>query len=551
MNAPRAFRLILPLLLVAAFLARPVLAQTQAGAPAGAFAPIPPVENPVLAPAPVPAAASSEIQSLLTGTGALAISGRRLDRAQLAAIYSKRDFRPLWSGQQRAELVAALAAAPSQGLDPGAFALPETDPAQGDILLTDAFLRYAQALVRGRVSPGDFEKDYRMPQPGFDADAALAKALKNGPAASLAALAPSDPGYALLRQAYLRYQAYVANQAWRPMELALPLQPGDGGGDVAKLRQRLAAENYLAPGNLAGNPDNSAQYDDDLRKAVTRFQANHGLPQDGIVNRATLVALNVSPGERLREIRLNLERDRALPRDIPPDRVEINIPDASLVLYRGGRPDLVMHAMVGSTDHPSPVLLTRMTAVTFNPQWIVPSSIIRAEIAPAMQKDPNYLARYNYAYVATPDGKQLIQKPGPGNALGRVKFEMPNALEIYLHDTPMQAYMDRSRRALSHGCIRVGDPRALAQQVLATSPNWNRDAIDAAIASGKTQTVALPHGIPVYLFYRTVYADADGTVEFRNDLYGRDRLLNQALLKRDLSEQLAPEPRLADLPGKG
>ena len=547
MNAPRNFRLILPLLLAAAFLARPVLAQTQEGAPAGAFAPIPPAVDAAPAPALNMPASSSEIRNLLAGSGELTISGRHIDRAELAAIYRQRDFRPLWSGPQRAELTSVLANAPAQGLDPGAFALPAADAAQADVLQTDAFLRYAQAQARGRVSPADFEKDYRMPQPGFDADVALAKALKIGPAAALAALAPAYPAYDRLRRAYARYQAYAADPAWRPMELALPLQPGDSGDDVLKLRQRLAAENYP----VAGTPDNVAAYDDDLRKAVMRFQENHGLPPDGIVNRATLTALNVTPGERLREIRLNLERDRALPRDIPPDRVEINIPDASLVLYRGGRPDLVMHAMVGSTDHPSPVLLTRMTAVTFNPQWIVPSSIIRAEIAPAMQKDPNYLARYNYAYVATPDGKQLIQKPGPGNALGRVKFEMPNALEIYLHDTPMQAYMDRSRRALSHGCIRVGDPRALAQQVLATSPNWNRDAIDAAIASGKTQTVALPHGIPVYLFYRTVYADADGTVEFRNDLYGRDRLLNQALLKRDLSEQLAPEPRLADLPGKG
>jgi murein L,D-transpeptidase YcbB/YkuD len=548
MNVLRAFRLLLPLLLAAAFLARPVQVQAQAGA----FAPIPPAED--AAPALAAPGAASEIRNLLAGAGDFTISGRRLDRVDLAAIYRKRDFRPLWSGPPRAELVASLAEAPSQGLDPGAFALPETDPAQGDILLTDAFLRYAQALARGRVSPGDFEKDYRMPQPAFDADAALAKALKIGPAAALAALAPSDPGYALLRQAYLRYQAYVSSQAWRPVELALPLQPGDSGDDVAKLRQRLAAENYLAPqnpaGNPAGSPDHAALYDGDLQAAVARFQETHGLPPDGIVNRATLTALNISPGERLREIRLNLERARALPRDIPPARVEINLPDASLVLYRGGQAALAMHAMVGSSAHPSPVLLTRMTAVTFNPQWIVPGSIIRAEIAPAAQKDPDYLARYGYAYVATKGGKQLVQKPGPGNALGRVKFEMPNALEIYLHDTPMQAYMDRSRRALSHGCIRVGDPRALARSVLAGLSGWTDEAIGAAIDSGKTQTVALKQAIPVYLFYRTVYADAGGAVEFRADLYGRDRLLNQALLKRDLAEQLAPEPRLAGLPGK-
>ncbi len=502
--------------------------------------------TPMLARAQAPAASSPPtIASLLSGEGDLVISGRRLDRAQLSALYAKHDFHPLWNETRRAELIAALADAPSHGLDPGAFALPETDPSRTDILQTDDFLRYAQALARGRVSPAEFETDWAMPQPSFDPAAALARAQKDGVAATLASLAPADDDYARLRQAYARYKAYALAQAWRPMNLTLPLKPGDSGDDVALLRQRLLAEGFIAP----GNPDLDAQYGDDLTAAVKRFQETHGLPADGNVGRATLTALNATPGERMRQIRLNLERRRSMPREAPPTRVEVDVPDASVVYYENGAAPLSMRAVVGLPDRPTPVLKTRMTAVTFNPFWNVPSSIIVAEIRPALKKDPHYLERNDYATIDVPGGKQLVQKPGPKNALGKIKFEMPNALDIYLHDTPAGGLFARVRRAWSHGCVRLGNPRELARRVLAAT--WAMADIDAAVATGKTQTVPLPHAIPVYMFYWTAFADPDGTVEFRDDLYGRDRRLNQALVKRDLSEQLAPQARhLAAEPGK-
>ena len=501
---------------------------------------------PLSALAQAPAAPNPPtISSLLSGEGDLVLAGRKLDRAQLSAIYQKHDFRPLWNEERRADLVAALADAPSHGLDPGAFALPETDAARADIMQTDDFLRYAQALARGRVSPADFETDWSMPQPAFDTSSALARAQKDGVAATLAALAPADTDYARLRAAYARYKAYTPSQAWRPIDLALPLKPGDSGGDVARLRQRLLAEGFVSP----GNPDDDQRYGDDLQAAVTRFQETHGLPADGIVGRATLTALNASPGERMRQIRLNLERRRSMPRENPSTRVEVEVPDASVVLYQDGAEPLTMRAVVGLPDRPTPVLKTRMTAVTFNPPWNVPSSIIVAEIRPALKKDPHYLERNDYAYIDVPGGRQLIQKPGPKNALGKIKFEMPNALDIYLHDTPASGLFARVRRAWSHGCVRLGNPRELARRVLAAA-NWTMESIDAAISSGKTQTIPLPHAIPVYMVYWTAFADPDGTVEFRDDLYGRDRRLNQALVKRDLAEQLAPAPRLAAVPGK-
>jgi L,D-transpeptidase YcbB len=488
---------------------------------------------------------SAAIEALLQSGHSAAIAGRTVDRDLLSEIYAARDFRPLWGAQSGAALRAALADAPSHGLDPGAFALPAAGLAETDILLTDDFLRYARALARGQVTPGDFEHDWAMPQPAFDPVALLKRARAAGVAAALAALPPQDAAYERLRRAYARYQNYAKSAAWRPIALALPLHPGDNNPRVAALRARLAAEGLDVGSSPAGTV-----YDGALVAAVKKFQAARGLPPDGTVGYATLAALNISPGERMREIRLNLERRRAMPRESPATRVEINVPDSSVVLYQDGAPTLAMRAVVGSNEHPTPVLKTRMTAVTFNPFWNVPASIVANEILPALEKDPDYLTKNDYIYVETAGGQQLVQKPGSKNALGHIKFEMPNAFDIYLHDTPRQDFMDRSRRALSHGCIRVSDPRAMARLVLAFDPAWTPAAIDAAISSGKTRTVPLPHPIPVYFYYWTAWVDADGTTEFRNDIYGRDRRLNQALVARDLAEQLAPAASAASLPGR-
>jgi murein L,D-transpeptidase YcbB/YkuD len=252
----------------------------------------------------------------------------------------------------------------------------------------------------------------------------------------------------------------------------------------------------------------------------------------------------------MREIRLNLERWRLLPRERPAARVEVNVADPSAVLYQDNAPTLTMRVVVGALDHPTPVLRARMSAVLLNPPWIIPSSIIQNEIRPAIKQDPDYLAKNDMAYVDVNGGRQLEQLPGPKNALGKIKFEMPNSLDIYLHDTSAPLVFGRSRRALSHGCVRVDNPRELARQVLASDPKWQMDAIDAAIATGKTLSVPLPHAIPVYIFYWTAYVDADGTVEFRDDVYGRDKRLNQALIQRDQGEQLSPA-RAGLAPGQG
>lgn len=478
------------------------------------------------------------IAALLQKGSTITLAGRSVQTATLQRIYAARGDRPIWDDERRAALMAALAEAPSHGLDPRAFAVPRADPTAAELLLTDAFVRYAQALGRGLVAMNDVDRDWAMTQPSVDSGAALKQALAHGIAPTLAALAPQDGGYARLRRAYLRYRDYAQHAAWQPIALALPFKPGASGPDVVTLRHRLAAEGLVPPGD---SPD----FDADLSAALGRFQGARGLPASGVVTEATLAALNIAPGARLRTIRLNLERLRAMPRDLPSTRIEVNVPGSLVVLFQNGKPALTMRAVVGALEHPTPVLQTRMVAVTFNPPWVVPSSIIAKEIRPAVVKDPDYLKRHDYTYIDVPGGKQLIQRPGPRNALGRIKFEMPNRFDVYLHDTSRQDLMDRTRRALSHGCIRLDNPRALALHLLASNSAWTLEAIDAAIATGKTRTVSLPKPVPVYVLYETAFADADGTVEFRTDIYDRDGRLDEALVARDLREQLRPPPAAA------
>jgi murein L,D-transpeptidase YcbB/YkuD len=197
-----------------------------------------------------------------------------------------------------------------------------------------------------------------------------------------------------------------------------------------------------------------------------------------------------------------------------------------------------MRTIVGAAVHPTPVLRARMSSVLLNPPWVVPSSIIQNEIRPMLKRDPNYLQRFGFAYQDVRGGKALIQVPGPTNSLGQVKFEMPNSDDIYMHDTPERRLFGLSRRYISHGCVRVEDPRELAR-VLLNSDQWSRDAIDAAIATGQTQSVPLHKSLPVYVLYWTAFVDPDGTVEFRDDIYGRDRRLAEALAARAAADHLA------------
>ncbi len=484
-------------------------------------------------PVPLPASAAAEavaapgLKELLTGEGPVVVAGRMLDRAVLFPLYENRDFAAIWatSPEREAALVAALKQAPAHGLDPAQFTVPAADTAERELLLTDAFLRYASTLARGQVDSAELEEDWALARPDFDAAAALERAANGDAGAVLASLAPAFPGYKALQGMLARYEALAAAGGWSPVPGTTKLKRHDKGPSVAALRARLEAEGYDT--GRAATAAQRAYFSPELEAALKRYQARNGLAPDGTVGPGTYAALNISAAARVEQIRANLERWRELPRDWPALRIEVNVPGATMSVIENEAEVLTMKTIVGAEEHPTPVMRARMVSVLFNPPWNVPASIVKKEILPHVRKDPDYLDKNHYVYTETGGMQQL---PGPSNALGRIKFELPNSFDVYLHDTPTHPLFSRAVRTLSHGCIRLEDPRRLALYVLNGQRGWTENAdIDRAVDAGTTRRVMLHRTLPVYILYWTAFVNAEGEAEFRDDIYDRDKRLTAAL----------------------
>ena len=286
--------------------------------------------------------------------------------------------------------------------------------------------------------------------------------------------------------------------------------------------------------------------DADLPEAVKRFQARNGLDPDGVVGAKTLAALNISAAARADTIAANLERWRWLPRALEADHIAINVPDAKLELRLAGQVVLASRVVVGRPHDPTPILRAEGAGITVNPPWNVPASIAVREILPKLKVNHAYLVSQDMVLVngppddpqglhidwrAIPAGRfpyQVRQIPGPRNALGRVKIELPNRFDVYLHDTPDRSAFARPSRDLSHGCVRVEQILPLASYAL-SGDTVSVERITVAIDTGETQHLPLKKLLPVYFLYWTAFTSRDGTVQFRPDIYGRDRRLIAAM----------------------
>jgi murein L,D-transpeptidase YcbB/YkuD len=511
------------------------------------------------APAPdaaVPAAAANDavataIEHVLDVNPAVqTMAGETVDGAALTAFYRARHWAAAWH-DQAAAVQSALAAAGDDGLaslplhlKAIAARIDAPQPAkaaEGEMLLTDAVLRYAAAMRGQRVDPTDIEDDWFVATPGFDTVAFASKHVGDIVPA-LAGLAPQYNGYHALRDALIAMRKQLAVD-WPKIPPGPTLRPGDTNDRIVAVRHRL-----IATGELAADNADSTTYDDTLKAAVMKFQARNGVDADGALGPRTLLALNASPAQRARTIALNMERWRWLPDQLESEHIVVNVPAEEMQLVSDNRVVLEMRAIVGDVDHPTPALHARLNSMVLNPIWRVPASIATDEILPQLQKNPGYLVANDLELVSdkfTPGSPEsqgagiawksmtrmpwpVRQRAGSDNALGRIKFNLPNDDDIYLHDTPKHQLFTRFDRALSHGCVRLENPDALALYLL-KDKGWTQDQLDQAIGAGETKTIMVPKSVPVWLLYFTAWVDADGVLQFRDDLYDRDQRLAVAL----------------------
>jgi L,D-transpeptidase YcbB len=469
----------------------------------------------------------------LRGTGSLTVKGYELDRDALRRFYESRGCEPVWLGLQDrvAELSGVLSGGRDEGLE---LSLPvaavtgeraDFDPVDRELLLSHLALHYASALATGRAYPGEWEDDWAIARPAFDAVGGLNHALKAKRLAQwFTTLPPADDRYQHLKQALVRYRKLAEAGDWPqvpPNPPNLPaLKPGMTDDRVETIRRRLIIE-----GDLSADVTGDSSFDPALEQGVRAFQRRHGISEDGAIGPRTLAAMNIPVQRRIRQILLNLERWRSLPRNFGRNYVFINVPAESLEVVEDRTTVMTMKAVVGDPKHPTPVVQASLADITFNPAWNIPTSIAVKEIWPKAQRDSKYFSRNQIIANGT---YSFVQLPGPRNPLGKIKFDTPNRFDVYLHDTPSRGAFEHAARAMSHGCVRLEKPRDLAAYLLDPTI-WTAETIDHAIASGATRKVGLRRHLRVEIVYFTSFVDADGTVEFRDDIYGRDKRLEAAL----------------------
>ena len=478
--------------------------------------------------------------------------------AGLQTFYNSRGYRPVWvvdgePTEAAQRLRAVLADAAREGFDPDAYDAGEFSPrdaystARYEIAQSAAALRYLNDLRHGHAAPSEVDPDLFVEPRSLDGAIAL-EALTAGAdiGKTVEGYRPANLQYHRLSisLAALRAQA-AAGVTWKPLPDSGKLAPGSTGPAVTALRARLRQDGADLPDDAA-----AATFDKTLADAVTAFQRRHGLTPDGIVGKATLAALNVGIEQRIRQIIVNMERWRWLPDDLGRRHIVVNIAGFSLDATTDGQVRQHMKVVVGRTYRRTPVFSVPMTYLEINPYWHVPPSIAVKDLLPKIRKSVDILAADGFRVFdgwgataqeidphtidwssvrATRFSYKLRQDPGPKNALGQIKFMMPNSHDVYLHDTPARSLFDRTVRVFSSGCIRVERPRDLALFVLDGQSEWTPEALADAFDAPQTRRIVLRQPVPVHITYQTAWIGDDGILQFRDDIYERDAALGAVL----------------------
>lgn len=437
--------------------------------------------------------------------------------------------------------------------DLGAVAQLERD-------LSRAFILAARDLHGGVLEPQSIAQNIDVDRPQARADSLINEMRTNDdPRAIFESLAPQSADYKSLKRLWKEFREIARQGGWGPPLTLRTLRPGDSGPLVAALRQRFVRMEMIAAATPAVESDQPAapvvaMFDTELETAVRAFQARNGLKSDGVVGANTYAALNATAASRAAQIAVNMEQARWRNRPLGRKYILVNIPDFHVDVVEDGRIALRSRVIVGKArKHQTPEFSDEITHMVVNPRWNVPHSIASEEFLPELQSDPGALRRRNISIYSPRGGVvdplsvdwsrisqetfpfSMAQSPGPGNALGNVKFMFPNRYAVYLHDTPGRSLFQRSMRAFSHGCVRVAKPRELAEVLLRPQSNDPRGRFEFLRSKPGEQYERLKQTVPVHIVYRTAWIDAQGDVQLRRDIYGRDQKIAAALARVGLT----------------
>ncbi|MCD9147832.1 L,D-transpeptidase family protein [Pseudophaeobacter flagellatus] len=475
----------------------------------------------------------------------------------VAQFYRDTTYAPLWTGAdegaalRRAALLRALEDATSHGLPDQSSTVASLveqmrsartarDFGQVEAALSTAFVTYAAMLQTGMLNPSSIDDGMVRTRRSHDGVAALNGLRAAQPFAYLRNLVPTSSQYRALMREKLRLEQLMAAGGWGPTVPGSKLEPGDRGPQVIALRNRLIALGYM-------ERSATASYDQDIERAVQKFQSDHGLEEDGIVGAGTLKEINRPVRDRLKSVIIAMERERWLSPDRGDRHVLVNQTDFTAKIVDNGDVTFETRSVIGrnQSDRRSPEFSDMMEHMVINPSWYVPRSIITKEYLPKLRNNPNAVGhiqitdnRGRVVSRANTDFSQFTarnfpyamrQPPSRSNALGLVKFMFPNKYNIYLHDTPQKGLFKREVRAFSHGCIRLAQPFEFAYALLSRQTEDPAAFFNRILRSGKETKVELEQKVPVHIIYRTAYVSNKGRAEFRRDVYGRDAKVWAAL----------------------
>ena len=391
-----------------------------------------------------------------------------------------------------------------------------------ELALTEHFFRYTEKAYSGDGSINIQELNWFIPRKKINPGDFLDSLLKNR-GENVAAYEPVNRQYNLLKEQLKLYNS-LKSEEWTALEPVKKLKKGDSSPVISEIKRRLALLQDMEPG------DSTNIFDSTLVEGVKSFQARMGLKASGDIGPAFINELNVPVNERVRLMLINMERIRWVPAAPTTDYILVNIPEFRLHMYENGQLAFDMNVVVGSEAHSTVIFAGKLNQVVFSPYWNIPPSILKNEILPGIKKNKNYLARHNMEW----NGNSVRQKPGKSNSLGLVKFLFPNSYNIYLHDTPSKSLFGESQRAFSHGCIRLSEPKKLAEFLLRKDSTWTSEKITAAMNSGKEKYVRLrgANEIPVFIGYFTAWVDYTGKLNFRKDVYGHDKKMAERLFAK-------------------